>query len=1295
MRSSNNVTASSSRASIWQLLRSPLITVLTLLGIELVSRTVFPIPNPGPIYITAVVYCAFSGGLRSGLISAAITLVYAVYFLSTPGTLFQYTPDSLQRLIVLLVTTPAIALMVGILKRRNELREQVARNEAIASEHKLREFIQGLDAIVWERNPATSEFTFVSQRAVEILGYPIKQWLEEPNFWQNHIHPEDRDRATALYQQAILNRGRSDIEFRFIAADNGVVWLRDRMNVVQDSSGCLQQISGLMVDITERKQVKAALEESEERLKLALEAASMGTWDWNMTTNSVAWSKKQEMLFGLTPGTFDGTFQAVIECIHPENRELWNQSLTRALEEKTDYKDEFRVVWPDGSIHWIAAQGQFFYDETGRAIRMIGVCMDISDRKQSEQAIQVQETRFRKLFEQSPLSIQILSPDGRTLQVNQAWQELWDLTLEEIPNYNILQDEQLVVKGIMPYIKKAFAGEASAIPANEYEPTPTTRKHRSRWVQAFIYPVKDDAGNIREVVLTHEDITERKQAEEVEARLIASLQESEQRFRLMADTAPILLWMSGLDKLCYYFNKVWLDFTGRTLEQEMGNGWAENVHPEDFQRCLDTYVNAFDVRQEFHMEYRMKRFDGEYRWIWDKGVPRFNPDGSFVGYIGSCIDISDRKAAEEEAQNANKQITNILESITDAFVSSDIDWRFTYANPQAEKLLAKTRHELNGCNIWEVFPALTDSQAYALAHKALAEQVTLECEEFYPEFGKWFAVRFFPSSDGLSTYLQDITSRKAAEDALRQWATELQNQQAWLEDVMNLLPSPILLIEPGTARVTFANRAADELAGGTFPRDKPGEEYHTIYYCTDAKGDRIPDSQMPGVRVARGERLHGFEMNWHTPEGIRPLIVFADTLPGMHGHEATCALIFQDIKELKNAEEALRQQAEELAQANRMKDEFLATLSHELRSPLNAILGWTQLLRSRKFNEASTAKALETIERNARAQTQLIEDLLDVSRIITGKLRLTVRPVELVSVIEAAVDTVRPAADAKAIQLQTIVNPSAGLISGDSDRLQQVVWNLLTNAIKFTPRGGGVIVRLNPGKLHLEIAVSDTGQGISADFLPYVFERFRQADSSITRSYGGLGLGLALVRHIVELHGGTVRAESPGEGLGATFTVKLPLLVARLETTQEEPMHPTAGKAAALDNLPSLEGLRVVVADDETDARFFLSTVLEQCGATVTAVSSASEALEAVQELKPDVLVSDIGMPNEDGYSLIRKVRSLPPEQGGRIPAAALTAYARPEDRTRSLQAGFQIHLPKPVEPAELATVVASLAGRI
>ncbi|WP_442940399.1 ATP-binding protein [Nostoc sp.] len=387
---------------------------------------------------------------------------------------------------------------------------------------------------------------------------------------------------------------------------------------------------------------------------------------------------------------------------------------------------------------------------------------------------------------------------------------------------------------------------------------------------------------------------------------------------------------------------------------------------------------------------------------------------------------------------------------------------------------------------------------------------------------------------------------------------------------------------------------------------------------------------------------------------------------------------------LYEAERTARNAAES---ANRIKDEFLAVLSHELRTPLNPILGWAKLMRSRKLDQATSDRALETIERNAKLQTQLIEDLLDVSRILQGKLSLNFGSINLVSVIEAAIETVRLSAQAKSIEIQTIIESGVGPVLGDANRLQQVVWNILSNAIKFTPGEGQVKIKLEQVGSQVQICVTDTGKGIVPEFLPYVFDYFRQADGATTRKFGGLGLGLAIVRHLVELHGGTVQAESLGEEQGATFTVRLPCL-------QNESKGIKDGINNSLlqpDKSLPLSGLKILIVDDDADMREFLPFMLEQYGATATTVASAIEALTALSQFQPNLLISDIGMPEMDGYMLMRQIRSLKPEQGGTIPAIALTAYAGEMDYQQAIAVGFQQHISKPVDPEELVKAIGSL----
>jgi signal transduction histidine kinase/ActR/RegA family two-component response regulator len=412
-----------------------------------------------------------------------------------------------------------------------------------------------------------------------------------------------------------------------------------------------------------------------------------------------------------------------------------------------------------------------------------------------------------------------------------------------------------------------------------------------------------------------------------------------------------------------------------------------------------------------------------------------------------------------------------------------------------------------------------------------------------------------------------------------------------------------------------------------------------------------------------------------------------DQLEEIHRAEIRARDLQEQLARLLSSERAARAEAERVSQ---MKDEFLATLSHELRTPLNAIYGWTQILRMGAVDSQTIEEGIAVIDRNVRAQTQLIEDLLDMSRIASGKVRLDMQPVDLVDVLQATVEAVRPAVEAKQLRLDKVIDPTAGPVSGDPGRLQQVFWNLMTNAIKFTPPGGSIQVLTRRADSHVEISVCDSGEGISPEFLPRLFDRFSQADGSSKRKHGGLGLGLSIVKNLVELHGGSVRAESAGEGLGATFLIRLPLRVAGA-LNQDVPRAPGGLSTVAFEcGDLKLDGLKILVVDDESDARDLVRRFLVECGATPALAASVAEAQELVERFAPDIIISDIGMPERDGYDFIRELRT----KGCKTPAVALTAFARAEDRIRSIQSGYQTHLPKPIEPAELVAVVASLAGR-
>jgi len=541
---------------------------------------------------------------------------------------------------------------------------------------------------------------------------------------------------------------------------------------------------------------------------------------------------------------------------------------------------------------------------------------------------------------------------------------------------------------------------------------------------------------------------------------------------------------------------------------------------------------------------------------------------------------------------------------------------------------------------------------------------------------------------------------------LRKAEQEVREREAWLKTVMSSIGDAVITTDL-QERVTLINPVAQEMLGWT-EAEAEGRPLTEVFRIINDQTRQ--SSESPVLRVLRegsSAVLASNALLVARDARETPVDGSAAPIKDEHGNIIGVVLTFRDVAERKRMErarerllvyeqearreaEVARRRAEE---ASRAKDEFLATVSHELRTPLNHMLGWITMLRSGKLQSEKTQKAFDTIERNVRAQGRLIDDLLDVSRIISGKLLIEPSRIEIAKVVEAAAESIGPTAEEKGINFKTTLAPEAGMVLGDPDRLQQAVWNLLSNAVKFTPEGGNVELRLTRVNSQIEIAVIDDGQGISPDFLPHVFDRFRQQDATTARQHGGLGLGLAIVRHLAELHGGSARVESEGEGRGATFTITLPVAA---------DLAPPPGKARqssiiseSYTNLPSLDGVRILLVDDLAEARELITFALVNKGAEVRTADSATEGLSVLGEWRPDVILSDIAMPSEDGYAFIRKVRKMSEEKGGKIPAAALTAYVGSKERLKSLDAGYQAYITKPVEWSELIMIVASLAGKL
>jgi PAS domain S-box-containing protein len=828
------------------------------------------------------------------------------------------------------------------------------------------------------------------------------------------------------------------------------------------------------------------------------------------------------------------------------------------------------------------------------------------------------------------------------------------------------------------FYREALSG-SSVVAANR--PYLIPQSGRQGFFDGYYSPRHDERGEVIGGVAIIRDVTDRK----IEASAI----DDHKRLAFHVENTPLAVIEWDNEFRVRRWSPKAQELFGWLPDEVLGKRFSEwqFVVPEDLEA-----VNQLGHRQNQGQEHHNISRNRNYTKLgtilhceWYNSA-LYDDAGKLISVLSLVLDVTVAKRIEEALRKSEAQYRLLFESNPQPMWVYDLaTLRFLAVNDAAVNHYGYSRSEFLDMSIMDIRP--NDDV------DLLRTYITTDNPEI-DHAGEWRHRRKdgqiinveitsnrvnFAGRAAEFVLANDITERKKAEDALRisedRYRDLVDNSHELI--CTHDLEGRVLSVNPWAARAL--GYPQESLVGlniraGLLPEYRA----HFDDYLRTVKTEGSARGVMK-VRTSTGEvRLWEYYNTLRT-EGVETPIV-----RGM-AHDVT------ERREALKREKEARVEAEA---ANRVKDEFLSTLSHELRTPLTAIMGWSDLLLHDEVEPDKRQQAIETIARNANSQCQLINDLLEVSRIITGKLRLEFVACELQTVIEAAAESIRPTAEAKGIRLQLDLDWQAGSVYGDHERLQQIVWNLLSNGVKFTPSGGSVNVSLQRINSHVEIVVTDTGVGISRDFLPHVFDRFRQADGSTTRNYGGLGLGLAIVRHLVELHGGSAYAESAGEDRGSKFTVRLPVMVAA-EHQFEAPVSTPAIAASLRDRQMSLSGLRVLVVDDEIDARMLLTAMLERCGAEVISMNSAQEGLEALETYRPDVLVADIGMPVEDGYALIRKVRALPHDKGGQTPALALTAYARTEDRVRALSEGYQLHLAKPVDRVELATVVASLANRV
>jgi PAS domain S-box-containing protein len=715
-------------------------------------------------------------------------------------------------------------------------------------------------------------------------------------------------------------------------------------------------------------------------------------------------------------------------------------------------------------------------------------------------------------------------------------------------------------------------------------------------------------------------------------------------------------------------------------------------------------------------------------------MPDREPDGTVAGWIASLLDIT----AERHTSNARALLSSIVDTSYDAIVTKNLEGVITSWNAAAQQMFGYSADEMVGQSIRRIIPQDRQfEEDEILARLRRGERIDHFETIRVTKDGRYLniSVTISPLRDasgqiiGASKIARDITAVRTAENE----RVRLLQENAAITEALNNVGAVVASDLDRNKVVQAVTDAATELTTAEFGAffynvvNDAGESY-MLYTISGVPREAFSKFPMPrntevfeptfkGTGVVRSADItqdprYGKNPPYHgMPRGHLPVRSYlAVPVKGRAG-EVIGGLFFGH-----SAVERFTEHHERLAlgvaswaavalenarmfgmvqEASRLKDEFLASLSHELRTPLNAVLGYARMLRAGVVNPEKQARAVETIERNATSLTQIVEDVLDISRIISGKIRLNVQPVDFPTVVSNAVEVVSPAADAKGVRIETVLDPHAGPVSGDPERLQQVLWNLLSNAVKFTRRGGKVQVRLGRVNSHVEVSVADTGIGIAPEFLPHVFERFRQADASIARERGGLGLGLSIARQLAEMHGGTIEAASGGLGQGSTFTLKVPVMIVHSVAVDEaERIHPRAPGGSQPIPFGDLRGVHVLAVDDDPDAVTLVAELLEAAGARVSTAASAEDALRMMDNEPPQVLVTDLGMPRVDGFQLIEQVRGHHNPVVRRLPAAALTAYARSDDRVKALRAGFQIHLAKPIDPAELVTAIAALAQR-
>ncbi len=1135
-------------------------------------------------------------------------------------------------------------------------------------------------------------------------------WVE---FWQ------DGDRPTAHQAIQTAKAGGTSRFSGFCPTLKGTPkWWDVVVAPILDSLGKPKQLLVISRDISERKQIEADLRASEARLRFMLDSTQIGEWDLDLTTqpHTAHRSLRHDQIFGYDSLLPEWSYEIFLDHVHPDDHAAVNERFQQTVSARTDWNFECRIIHADHSIHWIWARSSVYCDSEGTPTRLLGVVMDITDRKRTElnaaflstvsqdlvgigsvaEIVQTIGEQLNRYLDTSICAFVEISEEAHQAVINHCWHQadrpslVGSYSLLEFVTDEFLQaaqaEQAIVIRDVAVDSHIAHPQRYDALKIGAELHIPLIRDGKWTFSLTVFHPVpynwrEDEIELMRELASRVWTKLERARTEQL-------LRQSEEQSRTILESVNDGFFAIDRHWRFTYVNQAAGILLDRTSQDLIGKNLWEEYPGLRGNELESVYRSAMRDRVAASLTAFYPDHD---RWYEVRTYPA--PNGIAVYFRNVTEQIQVQAALQEQT----KLMRLIVESIGDGLLMANPQGEFVLVNQAAEHIFGSLTNE-RSCEEW--------SRTYGLF---LPDQQTLFPDQQLPLYraikgedandvevfvrrdpsaqGRWVSISGFPVRDmnheitgGVIT-CRDITDRKQADAALRESEERFRtladhmSQFAWMADPNGWLfwynrrwfeytGTTLEVMQGWGWQQVHHPEHVDRVVEHFRHCLKTGQPWEDTFPLRGKDGTyRWFLSRAIPIRDAAGHILRWFGTNTDITERLQAE---------------------QEREQLLQQEQLARESAE---QANRVKDEFLAVLSHELRSPLNPILGWAKLLRGGKLDPARAAEALATIERNAKLQSQLIDDLLDISRIMQGKLTLNATPVSLAFVISSAIETVRLAAEAKGMDIEVYLEPNIGQVYGDAGRLQQVVWNLLSNAVKFTPLKGKVDVRLTQVNHQARLQVIDTGKGIRSEFLPHVFEHFRQEDGATTRKFGGLGLGLAIARQIVELHGGRIWVESLGEGQGATFTVELPFL--QTVTPAETVTDPIWVRS---DPRP-LANLRVLIVDDDRDSREFVAFVVEQAGAKVSAVNSAIEALQQLSTTPFDLLLSDIGMPEMDGYELMRQISQISSELGG-FTAIALTAYAGEMNQRQALAAGFQGHLTKPVEPDELIRTIVTMMGR-